>query len=189
MSGPSSGGAVGEPALPRIGLVRPDPGTDAGTGSDAPPQVVTFEQLFEREHPLVVRMAYLMLGRTGEAEEVAQEAFTELLVRWGRIDNPEGFVRTVAVNRCRDIGRRRSVRDRALRRLREREEPVIGDYLVDALQQLDPQLRELIVLRYYLGHTVPEIAGIVDTPEGTVKSRLHRALARLAELLGETPAS
>ena len=134
-----------------------------------------------------VRMAYLMLGRTGEVEEVAPEAFTELLVRSGRIDNPESFVRTVAVIRCRDIGRRRSVRDRALRRMRQREEPVAGDYLVDALAQLDPQPRELVVLRYYLGHRVPEIAAIIDTPEGTVKSRLHRALAQLAELLGETP--
>ena len=174
-------GVIGEPALPRLSLARPTPGAEAAPVA----QLVTFEQLFEREHPMVVRMAFLMLGRTGEAEEVAQEAFTELLVRWGSIDNPEGFVRTVAVNRCRDIGRRRSVRDRALRRMHQREEPVIGDYLVDALQQLDLQLRELIVLRYYLDHTVPEVAAIVGTPAGTVKSRLHRALAQLSELLGE----
>ncbi len=171
-------GVVGEPALPRLVLTRRDDGAEDTTA-------VTFGLLFEREHPQVVRMAYLMLGRTGEAEEVAQEAFTELLVRWGSIDNPEGFVRTVAVNRCRDIGRRRSVRDRALRRMRTREEPVGGDYLVDALQQLEPELRELVVLRYYLDHTVPEIATIVSTPAGTVKSRLHRALGRLESLLGE----
>jgi RNA polymerase sigma-70 factor (ECF subfamily) len=147
--------------------------------------VVTFEQLFESEHPAVLRMAYLMLGRTGEAEEVAQEAFTELLLRWESIRNPEGFLRTVAVNRCRDIGRRRTVRDRALRRIRTREAPIAGDYLIDALQQLDPHLREVVVLRYYLDHTVPDIASIVGSPLGTVKSRLHRALGRLGELLGE----
>jgi len=169
-------GVVGEPSLPLAVSAAP---------TDGAARVTTFEMLFEREHSKVARMAFLMLGRTGEAEEVAQEAFTELLLRWGSIDNPEGFVRTVAVNRCRDIGRRRTVRDRALRRMRTREDPVAGDYLVDALQELEPELRETVVLRYYLDHTVPEIARIVGIPTGTVKSRLHRALARLAELLGD----
>lgn len=176
---------TGEQALPRLAVAASSAVRGAADAADAPARILTFEQLFEIEHPKVVRMAYLMLGRTGEAEEVAQEAFTELLLRWGSVGNPEGYVRTVAVNRCRDIGRRRTVRDRALRRLRTREDPVVGDYLIDALQQLEPELRELVVLRYYLDHTVPEIAAIVGTPLGTVKSRLHRALGRLGDLLDE----
>lgn len=173
---------TGEHALPLLAITSRSATADT---AGAVEHVMTFEQLFEAEHPSVVRMAYLMLGRTGEAEEVAQEAFTELLVRWGSIRNPEGYLRTVAVNRCRDIGRRRTVRDRALRRIRTREEPVAGDYLLDALLQLEPELREVIVLRFYLDHTVPEIASILVSPEGTVKSRLHRALGRLGELLGD----
>jgi len=64
----------------------------------------SFEGVFASEYPAVARMAYLLLGRTGEAEEAAQEAFTTLLQRWDRIDNPAGFVRTATLNRCRDIG-------------------------------------------------------------------------------------
>lgn len=154
-------------------------------------QVETFESVFERDYLKVARMAYLLLGSTGEAEEVTQEAFATLFQRWDRVDNPSGFVRTAVVNRCRDLGRRRAVRSRALRRLRPVEEPsesdaVVGHEVLEALSQLEVSLRELVVLRYYLDHTVPEIAEITRTPAGTVKSRLHRALGQLAELLGNS---
>lgn len=146
----------------------------------------SYEAVFQREYPKVARLAFLLLGRTGEAEEAAQDAFLALFERWGSVDSPGAFVRTATVHRCRDIGRRRTVQTRILRLLRPRSgsssEP---DYLLDALQQLDVNLRELIVLRYYLQHTVPEIAHIVGVPEGTVKSRLHRALKRLGTLLDE----
>lgn len=151
--------------------------------------VATFDDVFLRDYEGVARLAYLLLGGTGEAEEVAQEVFTVLLQRWSRVDNPSGFVRTAVVNRCRDVARRRTVRDRALRRLRPVPETV-GDVdedsmiVLDALRRIEPPLREVVVLRYYLGHTVPEIGGIVGCPEGTVKSRLHRATGRLRELLG-----
>lgn len=143
-----------------------------------------FDTLFRREYPSVARLAFLLLGRTGEAEEVTQEAFVTLLTRWDEVANPNGFVRTAVVNRCRDIARRRVVRDRIVRRLRPDDQDASeADYLVDALQHLPVQLRSVIVLRFYLGHTVPEIASILDVPEGTVKSRLHRALQDLRRRL------
>lgn len=152
-------------------------------------EVDTFESVFARDYAAVARMAYLLLGATGEAEEVAQEAFATLLQRWDSVDNPSGFVRTAVLNRCRDLGRRRAVRRRALGRLRPVDEapPEVADNraLVDALAELELPQREVVVLRYYLDHTVPEIASLTGTPAGTVKSRLHRALARLQELLGD----
>lgn len=151
----------------------------------------TFETVFQRDYAAVARMAYLLLGATGEAEEVAQEVFATLLQRWDRVANPSGFVRTAAINRCRDLGRRRSTRQRAIARLVAVDDGSTVDRVADpdliaALQGLDLPLRELIVLRYYLDHTVDEIAELTDTPAGTVKSRLHRALGRLNEhLTGE----
>lgn len=150
----------------------------------------TFESVFSRDYAAVARMAYLLLDATGEAEEVAQEAFATLLQRWDTIDNPSGFVRTAVLNRCRDLGRRRSVRRRALDRLRPVDAapgPEAGEHqsLLAALAQLELPQREVVVLRYYLDLSVPEIAVMTGTPAGTVKSRLHRALARLAEQLGE----
>jgi len=161
----------------------------------------TFDQVFEQEYPKVARLAFLLLGRTGEAEEVAQEAFVSLLQRWESIENPAGFLRTAVVNRCRDIGRRRGTRDRVLRAVQSSSTeratgadpsgsdgpgpgPGEHDELLDALRQLDEPLRELVVLRYYLDHTVPEIAALLGIPQGTVKSRLHRAVAGLAQAMG-----
>lgn len=159
------------------------------TETDSPmeePEVVEvpvpedFDSFFRREYPSVARLAFLLLGRTGEAEEVTQEAFISLLQRWQTIENPSGFVRTAAVNRCRDIKRQRGVRDRIVRSIRPPEhDPDDPEYLIDVLQAIPIQLRTVIVLRFYLGHTVPEIASIVGIAEGTAKSRLHRAIHEL----------
>ena len=58
-----------------------------------------------------------------------------------------------------------------------------GYRAVAVLQALDIDLRELVVYRYYIGHTVPEISAILGIAEGTVKSRLHRALDKLEAAL------
>lgn len=161
--------------------------TDASTGSGPTAYTDAFDAVFRREYAPVARMAYLLLGATGEAEEVTQEAFTTLLQRWDSIDNPAGFVRTAVLNRSRDLGRRRSVRRRALQRLRPTSEVTIPDRsadleVVDALASLDRTLRETVVLRYYLDHTIDQIAEMTNVPAGTVKSRLNRARAALAAL-------
>jgi len=148
----------------------------------------SFEHLFRREFTQVARMAYLMLGSTGEAEEVAQEAFTEWLRRWDGIDNPSGFVRTAALNRCRDIGRRRRVKDRVLQRIRPIDEGIVENgprarEVIEALGTLELPLREVVVLRFYLDHTIDEIAALTSVPAGTVKSRLHRAMGVLDSAL------
>lgn len=159
------------------------------TGSELPmeepeiaevPVAEVFDTFFRRDFPPVARMAFLILGRTGEAEEVTQEAFVSVLQRWNSVENPSGFVRTAVVNKCRDLTRRRVVRDRIARSLRPPEHGAADpEYLVDVLQAIPVQLRTVIVMRYYLGHTVPEIASLLAVPEGTVKSRLHRALGDL----------
>jgi RNA polymerase sigma-70 factor (ECF subfamily) len=55
--------------------------------------------------------------------------------------------------------------------------------LVKALALLSPEQKEVIILRYFTELTVPEIAKVTDTHEGTIKSRLSRALDRLHEIL------
>ena len=54
-----------------------------------------------------------------------------------------------------------------------------------ALATLDPQQQQVVVLRYFAELTVPEISEAMGVKEGTVKSRLHRALSRLREHLEE----
>ena len=60
------------------------------------------------------------------------------------------------------------------------------ELLGQALATLEPEQRALVVLRYYVGMTVPEAATALDIPLGTAKSRLHRSLSQMRDAL--TPA-
>ena len=57
--------------------------------------------------------------------------------------------------------------------------------IADALQQLTPDHREVVLLRFYDAMRLSEIAAVVGVPEGTVKSRLYHALKRLKGLLAK----
>jgi len=146
----------------------------------------TFEQVFQREHKAMIGLAYLLLRSQGQAEEAAQDAFVKLLDKFDSIKNPGGFVRTATINRCHDILRKSSRENNFLRKLSKRNKEIENEHLIemsDILAELDFDRKEVIVLRYYLGHQPKEIAEILNIPEGTVKSRLHRALIDLERKL------
>ncbi len=140
----------------------------------------SFDDLFRSEYRGLVRLAYLMVGSQERAEELTQDAFTQLSDAWSTVQRPVGFVRTVLVSRCRDA-QRREIRGRAKLRLvtPKPEDTPEAHYLVDALAELPVHWRAMVVLRYYGGHTIPEIAELLGEPQGTVKSGIHRALAQL----------
>lgn len=159
----------------------------APTNGDPAAEVIsteeTFEDVFRREHDAMVRLAYLLVNSRPVAEEAVQDAFARLLDRFDSVDNPGGFVRTVTINRCRDLVRRQSSERRFLNRFRPTEsanpaEMATGD-LDDVLAGLDRRRREVVVLRFYLGHSHKEIAAILGMREPTVRTTLHRALADL----------
>ncbi len=152
----------------------------------------TFEDVFRREHEAMVRLAYLLVNSRPVAEEAVQDAFARLLDRFDSIDNPGGFVRTVTVNRCRDLVRRQRRERRFVSRFRSTEPPspleVASGDLDDVLAGLDRRRREVVVLRFYLGHSHKEIAAILGMREPTVRTTLHRALADLRVALeGDQP--
>ncbi len=87
------------------------------------------------------------------------------------------------VNRCHDLLRRRRLEQRFLH-LRHDELSELGaDELGDALANLPPKRRAVVVLRYYAGLRQREIAEVLGLRPGTVKSMLHRALAQLREVI------
>ncbi len=164
-----------------IDLVQEPP---TGETAALAPTTESFDEVFEREYKKMVRLGYLMIGDEGRAEEVVQEAFATLHRRWDEVHSPGGFLRTTVCNRSRDEQRHR-IRARAkLRLLRPSTTVTERPYLVDALAKLSPRRREAVVLRYYGGHTIPEIAHITGMAQGTVKSTLHRALEELRVELG-----
>ncbi len=159
----------------------PEAGVSAVLSSD---RNRSFEEVFRDEHLKMLRWATLLLGSQSLAEEAVQDVFAKLLDQFETIRNPGGFLRTATINRCRDMQRQGSRDRRLLRRLRPVQTNTHTEIpLDDVLAGISQQRREILVLRYYVGYTTPEIAEILGIPEGTVRSATHRALAELKEVL------
>jgi len=141
----------------------------------------TFEELFRRRYEPMVRVAFLLVGSRAEAEDVVQDAFARVDLRWGRMDNPEGYLHRCVVNRSYDMLRRRRLERRFGRLRRDDTSELQADELGDALAALPAKRRAAVVLRYYAGLREREIAEVLGVRPGTVKSMLHRALAQLRE--------
>ncbi len=154
-----------------------------------------------REHyASLVRLASLVLGDVGLAEQVVQDAFVKLHLRWGglrRLDRVPAYLRSAVLNGARSLLRHQKVRDRhdARRTVAptvvtpERAALVRAEHerVVVALRLLPERQREALALRYYLDLPEVEIAAAMGVSAGSVKTHLHRGLASLARSLGEEP--
>jgi RNA polymerase sigma factor (sigma-70 family) len=138
---------------------------------------VLYRDTFDR----MWRLAFLIVGDRGIAEEVVQDAYARVLERWPSLDEPAAYVRTSVVNRSRDVLRRRMLLDRLPLLPRRLDVDPTPDPLWDALARLPAKQRAALVLRFYEDLTVREVAALLKVREGTVKSLVHRGLARLRE--------
>jgi RNA polymerase sigma-70 factor (sigma-E family) len=150
-----------------------------------------FLDFFADEFWSLRRLGFLLTGDWGEAEELAQDAMTRTFAVWSRVRHKQGaaYARKVLVNRHRSLLRRAVVEARhaLISRPQEWHEPDFGgDDLVlwQALRRLPARQRAAIVLRYYLDLPEVEVARLLGVPVGTVKSLVHRGLARLRDWLG-----
>jgi RNA polymerase sigma-70 factor (sigma-E family) len=150
-----------------------------------------FSSLYQGSYRSLVLTAYALTGDLGEAEEITQEAFAVVYGRRERVmrtDKPEAYIRTVVVNMARRRWRRRAMLDRLLRRDAAQPEPPPeppGEHLDlhAAIRALGRDYQVAVVLHYLADLPVDTVASILDVPVGTVKSRLSRARAALAEQL------
>ena len=140
-----------------------------------------FGALYAAHYDPMVRLAALLVGSTMAAEDIVQDAFAKLHSRLDRIEVPKAWLHTTVVNACRNERRRLGTARRHAARLVPNpaviDEPVHD--LVVALRRLPHRQRAVVVLRFYLDLPEAEIAQLLSIRLGTVKSSLHRALARL----------
>jgi RNA polymerase sigma-70 factor (sigma-E family) len=189
---------------------RVHPGRVAGRrterGPQAPPGADASVTALYQAHALgLIRFAYLLLGERQAAEDVVQEAFAGLYLRWAKLSDPGKalpYVRSSVLNGCRSQLRRHGrapavaaagladagLADRTLP-VGSAESAVLSAEqrrsVLRALQQLPPRQREVLVLRFYLDLSEPEIAMAMGIGPSTVRSTAHRALAALGRLLEE----
>ncbi len=155
---------------------------------------VDIAEVFEASYRRLVVQLYGVVGNAGEAEDLVQEAFVRAYAsgpRFTRVDNPEAWLRTTAVNLYRN--RWRKMRNFA--RIKDKitgplDLPGLEEHLevVDALRQLPENLRLVLVLHYLADRQVAQIADELGIAEGTVKSRLSRGRVAMAALLSEEEA-
>jgi len=151
-----------------------------------------FDAFYLEARQRVLRCVFLVTGDLAEAQDATQEAFVRAWQRWDRIASyvdPEAWVRMVA---CRiAVGRWRSLKRRAaaLRLLRAGSVRAVDGPssqrldIVVALRALPAGQRIAIVLHYFVGMPIAEIAQQTEVAEGTVKARLSRGRKALAGLL------
>jgi RNA polymerase sigma-70 factor (sigma-E family) len=134
--------------------------------------------LYRERYEPMVRLAYLLTGDRGVAEELVQDAFVRVHRNWQRATNPPAYLRTAVVNATRSWGRHKAVE---IRRQPRPPEPdvLVADEMWDALQVLPERQRTAIVLRFYEDLPDARIAEVLGCREATVRTAIHRGLARL----------
>jgi RNA polymerase sigma-70 factor (ECF subfamily) len=150
----------------------------------------SFEEFFAATYGRLVGLLFAFLHDRAQAEDVVQDAFASALLRWPvlrRYHDPEAWVRMVAFRRAIDHQRRRARQLRALLRLAPAPPlPPLGAEHVDlvrAMGKLPLAQREVLVLHYVAELAVERVAAELRVPVGTVKSRLARGRAALAQQL------
>jgi RNA polymerase sigma-70 factor, ECF subfamily len=155
----------------------------------------------------VYNLAYRMTGNSRDAEDITQEAFLISFRQLSRYDSKRSYftwLYTISLNIIRNYLKKAIRRQRELHALDVSSDTVIStmgktvphgavdpdefrkeqeDQLERCLGKLSPDLRELIVLRFYQGLSFEVIADITELSQSAVKMRLYRGLKKLREIM------
>ncbi len=141
-----------------------------------------FDTFYHREFRGLVRLAMVLVDSQEQAEEVVQDAFAALYLRYQSVATPLAYIRASVLNGSRKLLRRRVLSRRLLGHPQPDSE-MVYNHVIDAVRRLPARQRAAVVLRYELQLTDAEIAETLNVPLGTVKSTLHRAIAQLRQEL------
>ena len=146
-------------------------------------QAEDVEDGYRRLRPAMVRLAHLLTGSLEVAEDAVHDAFVACQAAWPRLDNPDAYVtRAVSNHALSALRRARREREKA-DRLGRMTTVSVGtpelDETWEALRRLPDRQRAAIVLRFYEDLPEAEIARVLGCRPGTVKSLIHRGLARV----------
>ncbi len=154
--------------------------------------------MFRRHYTALLRLAVVMVGDRGAAEDAVQDAFVSLHRNWSALREPdaaEAYLRSAVLNRCRSWVRRQ-VTQRTKRPLLlvgdaspngPEHTTVVRDEvgsLVAAMRTLPRRQREVLACRFVLELSVAETAELLDISQGSVKTHSHRGLHALQQGIG-----
>jgi RNA polymerase sigma-70 factor (ECF subfamily) len=155
-----------------------------------------FEEAYRRFGSLLYSTAFNVLGNSDDASDVVHDALARVWRSPNAYSRARGAVRSFllvcvrneAISRRRSQARRLKLSERLAAEPQPVEEieigdPVERDRLKAALLKLPPEQRAPLELAYYEGKTHTEIARELQTPLGTIKSRIAMGLRKLADAL------
>jgi RNA polymerase sigma-70 factor, ECF subfamily len=151
-----------------------------------------FEAIFREHKDAVYRFAWRMTGSPGAAEDIAQEVFLSLLRRPHAFNSGKGPLRSFLLGAARNLSLKRWRGERRWEELEDEQfvaQPVdvaageVAAIVGRAIHSLPALQREVLILSQYEELSLEEIARVVQSEVGTVKSRLHRARENLRRIL------
>ena len=159
--------------------------------------VEAFRALVDQHSRILFGTAYLMTRDRGLAEDAVQTALIKMwekLPSLRRNGSLKAWLVRIVINEVNQQRRKKRLPTMSLEQAPEipDDPPEVETMLFrneehqclkHALETLPAEQREAVVLRYFSDLTVPEVAVVMGEREGTIKSRLSRALDRLGEVL------
>lgn len=145
---------------------------------------VYFARLYDQYATDVLRVCYFYLSDREKAEDVCQDVFVRLMTTHPLLQpgREKSWLLKVALNRCRDLWRGAWLKRVILGGPTFELIPAPDEFsrrddqqaMMAAINQLPATFKEVILLHYYQGMNIAEIAQMLELPEGTISSRLSR---------------
>lgn len=154
---------------------------------------VYFARLYDQYATDVLRVCYFYLSDREKAEDVCQDVFVRLMTTHPLLQpgREKSWLLKVALNRCRDLWRGAWLKRVILGGPTFELIPAPDEFsrrddqqaMMAAINQLPATFKEVILLHYYQGMNIAEIAQMLELPEGTISSRLSRGAKKLESIL------
>jgi len=154
-----------------------------------------FDELIGRWQKRLWHYAFKVTGSESAAWDIVQETWYGIIKGIRKLEEVDVFpqwVFRIANNKCADWLRKQHLRSRLNNELakqaqresdKKQDRSEKSESLRAAIERLSHDRRALLTLRYYEGFDIGQIAEILNVPEGTVKSRLHRTVNELRQLV------
>ena len=152
-----------------------------------------FARLYDQYATDVLRVCYFYLSDREKAEDVCQDVFVRLMTTHPLLQpgREKSWLLKVALNRCRDLWRGAWLKRVSLGGPTFELIPAPDEFsrrddqqaMMAAINQLPATFKEVILLHYYQGMNIAEIAQMLELPEGTISSRLSRGRKKLESIL------
>jgi len=139
--------------------------------------------LYRVHAPRMVALATLMCGSRSAAEDLVHDAFAAVLPKLDGVEHPRAYLRVAVVNRCLAWRGRQALERERQPPPGDADPPPADPELRHLLAELPVDQRVALVLRFYEDLSGAQIADVMQQPEATVRSHIHRGLATLKELI------